>query len=80
MRYKGETAPKEVNYSMSHPHGNSSGFSKDKAVFAYIDAFGKIPGAGFFPCIQRFYSRKGTSSSFLAFSPGVFTTIYQDII
>ncbi|RIW29681.1 hypothetical protein D3H55_18050 [Bacillus salacetis] len=50
-----------------------------KAVFTYIVAFGKIPGAGFFPCIQRFYSRKGTSSSFLAFSPGVFTTIYQDI-
>ncbi|WP_240628591.1 SRPBCC family protein [Bacillus salacetis] len=42
----------------------------EKAVFAYIVAFGKIPGAGFFPCIQRFYSQKRTSSSFLSCSPG----------
>ncbi|RIW31058.1 hypothetical protein D3H55_15730 [Bacillus salacetis] len=38
------------------------------AVFAYIVAFGKIPGAGFFP------------STFLSCLQGFFTTIYQDII
>ncbi|RIW30145.1 hypothetical protein D3H55_17005 [Bacillus salacetis] len=43
-----------------------------KAVFAYIVAFGKIPGAGFFPCSQRFYSRKKNEQlfSFLILSPG----------
>ncbi|RIW29694.1 hypothetical protein D3H55_18115 [Bacillus salacetis] len=47
-----------------------------KAVFAYIVAFGKIPGAGLFPCAQRFYSRKRTNSSFFSFSRGGF---YDDI-
>ncbi|RIW28757.1 hypothetical protein D3H55_20890 [Bacillus salacetis] len=58
----------------------ASSFSK--AVFAYIVAFGEIPGAGFFPCIQRFYSRKKTSSSFLSFSPGFlrrYTSILSEI-
>ncbi|RIW32744.1 hypothetical protein D3H55_12780 [Bacillus salacetis] len=49
-----------------------SGDLFEKAVFAYMGAFGKIPDAGFFPCIQRFFSRKRTSSSFLSCSQGFF--------
>ncbi|RIW38888.1 hypothetical protein D3H55_00590 [Bacillus salacetis] len=53
-----------------------------KAVFAYIVAFGKILSAGFSPCIQRFYTRKTTSCSFLSCLPGIlrrFTRIFLEI-
>jgi hypothetical protein len=49
------------------------------AVFAYIVAFGKIPIAGFFPCIHRVLLSKKNGQFFSFLLTAVLTTIYQDI-